>query len=86
MAVPKLHDWDTRSPWMVGEGSFSMSRASAIAFKAMADLVKSVDGLVSTGFGELLALAPDLPTCIPWRTGMWGRPSHPTYRRAGIAL
>lgn len=65
MAVSKLHDWDTMSPWMEGKGSFSMSMAGALAFKAMADLVKSVEGLVSTSFGELLALSPDLPTCIP---------------------
>lgn len=35
-----------------------MSRAGALAFKAMADLVKSVEVLVSAGFGELFSLPP----------------------------
>lgn len=35
-----------------------MSGVGALAFKAMADLVQSVEVLVSTGFRELLPLAP----------------------------
>lgn len=72
-------------PGWQGEGSFSMSRAGALAFKAMADLVKSVEVVVSTGFGELFSLPPALSTCTSWRAGIRGRPSQQTSPRAGMA-
>jgi hypothetical protein len=62
-----------------------MSRAGAMAFKAMADLVKTVEVFVSAGFGELFSLPPALSPCIPWRAGMKRRPSHTTSTRAGTA-